>query len=369
MTNASKRHFAFFITPHGYGHAARAAAVMDFLSELASGAEFEIFTRVPAWFFETSLKAPFHYHDVVTDIGLVQTTSMESNLPETVRQLAALMPFQDHLVKTLARQVREAGSEAVVCDVAALGIAVAREAGLPSFLEENFTWDWMYQGYLDREPAFAPYVAYLRDLYQSVTYHIRTAPASTGQPPADLEAGVVSRRPRTAPDIIRGRLGVPQDIPMILITMGGIVTQYPFLDRLAHAGDIRFLVPGGIDAARNGAYEQHGSLVLIPHHSEFYHPDLTETSNVVIGKLGYSTLAETYSAGVPFAFIPRQDFPETPSMARFATTVMNAEALSEARFFSGDWLDLLPELLSRPRKKPSRPNGGEEIARFLLAHV
>lgn len=342
---------------------------MDFLSELAPGAEFEIFTRVPAWFFETSLRAPFHYHDVLTDIGLVQTTSMEANLPETVRQLAALMPFQDHLVKTLARQVQEAGCEAVICDVAALGIAVAQEAGLPSFLEENFTWDWMYQGYLDLEPGFAPYVAYLRALYQSVTYHIRTEPASASQPPADLEAGVVSRRPRTPPEIIRQRLGVPQDIPMVLITMGGIVTQYPFLDRLANARDSRFLVPGGIDAARNGTYEQRGSLVLIPHHSEFYHPDLIQASNAVVGKLGYSTLAETYAAGLPFAFIPRQHFPETPSMAQFATAVMNAVTLSEAHFFSGDWLDLLPELLSRPKKKPDRPNGGEEIARFLLTHI
>ncbi len=69
---------------------------------------------------------------------------------------------------------------------------------------------------------------------------------------------------------------------MVMITMGGIVTEYPFLDRLENSSDVRFLIPGGSEH-----YEQRGSLVLIPHHSDFYHPDLVEASNAVIGKLGY----------------------------------------------------------------------------------
>ncbi len=100
-----------------------------------------------------SLGAGFHYHEVLTDIGLVQTTSMEENLPETIRQLEGLLPYRPALVRALAQQVREAACEMVLCDVAPLGIAVAREAGLPSVLEENFTWDWIYEGYLDQRAA------------------------------------------------------------------------------------------------------------------------------------------------------------------------------------------------------------------------
>lgn len=367
MKDTSQRRFAFFVTPHGYGHAARSSAVMHFISELSPGAHFEIFTRVPAWFFESSLGTNFTYHEVLTDIGLVQANSMEADLHETIQQLDYLMPFRADLVQNLACQVRDAGCEAVVCDVAALGIAVAQAAGLPSVLEENFTWDWMYEGYLDLEPRFAPFIDYLRSLYRSVTYHIRTEPGSTEQPPADLDVGVVSRKPRTAPEITRRMLGVPADVPMVMITMGGIVTQYPFLDRLVNARDVRFLIPGGISTAGDGAYQQRGSLVLIPHHSAFYHPDLVAASDAIVGKLGYSTLAEAYAAGLPFAFIPRDHFPESPPMAQFAKSAMGAVELTESRFFSGEWLDLLPTLLAQPRTKPARPNGGEQIARFLLA--
>ncbi len=53
------RRIAYFVTPHGYGHASRAAAVMAALLELDASIRFEIFTQVPAWFFESSLGESF----------------------------------------------------------------------------------------------------------------------------------------------------------------------------------------------------------------------------------------------------------------------------------------------------------------------
>jgi hypothetical protein len=249
----------------------------------------------------------------------------------------------------------------VLCDVAPMGMAVAKAARLPSVLIENFTWDWIYEGYLDQEPAFAPHIRYLREMFFSADRHIRTEPACDYEQPADLTTGVVSRKPRTSRTETRKRLGVPQDAKMVMITMGGIITTYPFLDRLENSTDTRFLIPGGSDH-----YEQRGSLVLIPHHSDLFHPDMVEASDAIIGKLGYSTLAEAYSAGLPFAFVPREHFRESPPMARFAREKMDALELSETRFFSGEWLNLLPDLLSRPRQRPEAPNGADQIADFLL---
>ena len=46
---------AYFVTPHGFGHAARAAAVMVALQEIDPAIQFDIFTQVPRWFFQDSL--------------------------------------------------------------------------------------------------------------------------------------------------------------------------------------------------------------------------------------------------------------------------------------------------------------------------
>lgn len=362
MEQNSQHRYAYFITPHGYGHAARAAAVMEAIRAQQPDACFEIFTHVPIWFFNTSNSGGFHYHDLGTDIGLVQTTAMDEDLPETVRRLNELLPFRPAFVQDLARQVLDLGCAKVLCDIAPLGIAVARQASLPSFLIENFTWDWIYEGYLAAEPRLAGPIELLREAFAKADYHLRTEPACSYETPADLTTNVVSRKPRVPTAVTRQKLGVDEDIPMVMITMGGILTQYPFLERLTHAEGMRFLIPGGSDH-----YENRGSLVLIPHHSDFYHPDLVLASNLVVGKLGYSTLAEAYGTGVPFVFVPRTRFRESIPMSAFARQVMNAVELSEDRFFTGEWLDLLPDLLTRSHQQSSQRNGADEIADFVLA--
>lgn len=354
--------YAYFVTPHGYGHAARSAAVMNAIYARQPGTHFEIFTRTPVWFFKMSLEGSYTYHDYPVDLGLVQTSAMDADLGATLRLLEGMLPFRKTVVDDLARQVQGLGCTLALCDIAPLGIAVARKAGLPSVLMENFTWDWIYAEYLEEEPRFSAYIDYLREQFARADRHIRTQPAWPHEPPAHLTSEVVSRKPRASRAETRRRLGVGEDEPMTLITMGGILTHFPFLDRLAHSKEIKFLIPGGSDH-----YEQRGSLVLIPHHSDYYHPNLVAASDAVIGKLGYSTLAEAYAAGLPFAYIPRDHFRESPPMARFARQHMETIELEEERFFSGEWLDLLPELLAKPKRVRSTPNGADQIAAFVTS--
>jgi hypothetical protein len=355
------RHIAYFVTPHGYGHAARAAAVMSAVREKAPGIFFEIFTLVPEWFFQMSIPGGFGYHPLKTDTGLVQTTAMTEDLPATIHQLDAMLPFRDAFVASLAEQMRQLECSLVLCDIAPLGIAAAQAAGLASVLVENFTWDWIYEGYLDEEPRFAPHTAFLRDTFRSATWHILTQPACADDFPADLVTSVASRKPRLSRSETRLRLGVSPLARLVMVTMGGILTDYPFLPILENSPDTLFLIPGGSQKT-----ERRGSLVLLPHHSDLYHPDLVGASDVVVGKLGYSTLAEAYAAGAPYVYIPRKHFRESPPMAVFARQVMGAVELAEEHFFNGSWLSLIPELLARGSNPPGGPNGADQAADFIL---
>ena len=74
------KRIAYFVSPHGFGHAARAAAVMQAISEIDASVEFEIFTTVPSWFFQDSMSASFNCHAVLTDIGLVQKTAFQADV-------------------------------------------------------------------------------------------------------------------------------------------------------------------------------------------------------------------------------------------------------------------------------------------------
>jgi hypothetical protein len=356
----SSRRIAYFITPHGYGHAARSVAIMVALNELEANIRFEIFTRVPAWVFEDSLNFSFGVHPVLTDIGLAQKNSLVEDLPETLERLAQFLPFEPALVNALADQVKRLSCQAIICDISPLGIAVAKAAGLPAVLIENFTWDWIYAGYLASEPRLAPYISDLQGWFASADYHIQTRPMCLPQP-VDLITAPVSRKYRTSAGETRRRLGLPLEASVILVTMGGIPWDFnTFFERLAGQPDIYFIIPGGSERLIQWA-----NLVLLPHHSEFYHPNLVNAADGVIGKLGYSTLAEVYHAGIPFGYIPRPGFRESEVLAQFVDQHMSSLAITAAQFESGAWLSRLVELLALPRIEPAKPNGADEAAYFI----
>ncbi len=350
---------AFFVTPHGFGHAGRAAAVMAALHEIDPSLRLEIFTKVPEWFFQESLAGPFAYHSCLTDIGLVQQTALREDLPATLRRLDQFLPFDRAQVSALAEQVNRAGCELIVCDIAPLGIAVGRTAGLPSVLVENFTWDWIYEGYAREESPMRRHVAYLRNVFESADYHIQTEPVSVYRP-ANLLTPPVSRAARKPAREVREKLRIPGDAQAVLITMGGIASEHSFLTRLREQSRVYFVIPGSSQSV-----QIEGHLVLLPHHSHFFHPDLINACDAVIGKLGYSTVAEVYDAGVPFGYIPRARFRESETLAAFAQARMNGLEIPEAQFHNGAWLPALPDLLACPHIQRSEPNGAAPVASFI----
>ena len=353
---------AYFVSPHGFGHATRAAAVMAAIQTLEPAAHFEIFTQAPEWLFQVSLSGSFTYHSLMSDIGLVQKSPLEEDLGATLQRLKAFLPFDRELVKSLAEQVRDLGCQTLVCDIAPLGIAVAALAGIPSILIENFTWDWIYAGYMDAETGFSRHIEYLRQVFRSARYHIQTEPV-TFYTPSDLITHPVSRLARTPSSQTRQRLGVPEDAKMVLVTMGGIESPLAFANHPSAQEDLYFVVPGG--SPNSSAHNR----ILLPHHSDFYHPDLVHACDAIVGKAGYSTLAEAYQAGVAYIYTARASFRETDSLTAFIQKELGGFEIQAEEFLGGSWIPGLVEILKRPRRKVERVNGAEEVGRFVLERL
>jgi hypothetical protein len=351
---------AFFITPHGFGHAARSTAVMESLLEMRPDAGFEIFTTVPEFFFRDTLPVKnFNYHSLSTDIGLAQKSALVADLPETIGRLDRLLPFDDRLISDLAQSLIELGCSLVVSDIAAMGIAAAGRAGIPSLLIENFTWDWIYREYLDLFPELANHIDYLEVLFNSAAHHIRAIPAHRRGVPA-LTVPPISRKCRVNRNAVRKNLQVPDSFPMILISMGGVKEPLPFIEQLYHLKDYFFVVPGSPLSSRNN------NVLQLPHDSDFYHPDLVDACNALIGKPGYSTVAEVYRSGVPFGYIPRNNFRESSVLESFIAKEIPGVAIDEEEFRSGIWIKKIPQLLSFPHVRRIGPDGASQAAKYIL---
>ena len=350
-----QQQIACFITPHGFGHATRMTAVLEALQRKIPNLHPQLFSTVPESLFAETLNT-FNYHPLACDIGLIQKNGLHADLPATITRLQEFLPFENSLLNSLAEKIQ--GCSLVLCDIAPLGIAVAGKAGIPSVLIENFTWDWIYQAYLPRHPALQAAIDYLAGQYQQADIHIRTEPVC-GTTKGQLHCGPIFRRIRKQRPEIRQELRC-QDKKLVLISMGGIDLELPFVHQLSALPNTVFLLAG-----QEKNHRLADNVFLLSRNSGFYHPDLINAADLVVCKSGYSTVAECFQAGVPIVTVGRATFPESALLEQFCARELAGQILGQEEFLSGSWLSRLHTLFSEPRQAAALQNGADSIAEHL----
>lgn len=352
---------AAFITPHGFGHAGRASAVLDALHARRPELRATLVTTVPEAFFRGSLRAPWERVALAPDVGMVQASALEVDLAATAREVEAFLDDLPRRAAEAARAMRRAGCDVALCDVAPLGIEAARLAGVPSVLVENFTWDWIYEALEAEEPALAPLRPRLAALYAAADHHVQAEPV--GRPvPGAVRVAPVARAPRRVREDARAALGLEAGEPAVLVTLGGVPQELPFLDRLRARGDVTWIVTGLARA------EREGNLLFLHRDRPVYLPDVMRAADAAVAKLGYSTVAEAWRAGCPLAWVPRPDFREGPVLARWVEENLPGFAVDQEAFLEGAWTARIDELLGLPRP-PEREGGAGEAAAVMEGAV
>ena len=344
---------------HGFGHASRASAVMDAVRKNFPSVLFDIFTTVPKWFFDDSFLGQFRYHEFPSDVGLVQKTPFSHDLEETIERLDRFIPFNPALLSETADLLKRRACRLVVCDIASIGISIAAEAEVPSVLIENFTWDWIYEDFVYANARMDRHADFLRKIYRAADYHIQASPVCNPQS-ADMTTAPISRQVREPSLRVREALGVSPEKKIVLVTTGGVQEKYRFLKSLTSKPEICFVVPGGSERS-----ERHDNLILLPHRSDFFHPDLVNAADAVVGKAGYSTIAEVYQAGVPFGYVPRSNFRETDKLVEYIEKEMKGLCISIEEFQAGKWLQKISQLLDFRRAQRYDHNGSHQAAAFI----
>ncbi|PIE56021.1 MAG: hypothetical protein CSA34_06310 [Desulfobulbus propionicus] len=344
------------VTPHGFGHGARACAVMLALRQVVD-VHFIVLSDLPSWFFEESLGSGYTYCRMATDVGLIQTTAFAEDLPATLKALAAMYPLEDAQVTAAVRCF--AGCRLIIADIAPLGIVAAGKLGVPSVLVENFTWDWIYSGYQRRFPGFSPYIDWMEAVYAQATYHVQAAPVCRKVAGA-FQAEPLARPRREGREQLRTRLGLTTGQRAVLLTMGGIADDPLPLEHMAEQGATIFFLRS---AGRQEAVPE--NVRVLSRSASFYHPDLVDAVDVVVGKLGSSTLAEVYQAGTPWGYVSRKHFAESVPLARFVEEHMQGRAITCQAMQDGTWLESVDRLLEHAGPRRPGKTGNQATGRFL----
>jgi len=348
-----------FVSPHGFGHAARVCAVLARLADLRPEIRLTVVTTAPEWFFRDSLPGRrFEYRSLQVDVGLVQRDSLTADLEATLRSLEGIAPPAPALIERAEAILHDAGADIVLCDIAPLGLVAGRAAGIPTVLVENFTWDWIYEPFVPTYGEFGPVAQALAEIYAGADIHIQTPPCCRPRAHA-VRVGPIARERRAGTGETRARLGVAADVPLALVSMGGVEWRFEAASVPEHE-PIHFVLVGDHAEANLPA-----NVTVLPHRSEHYVPDLVAAADVLVGKLGYSTVAEAMAVGCPFAYVERSGFAEYAVLASYIAARVPTRQLSAESFRGGEFADAAVQLLHAPRGAPVPPVGGQQVAEIL----
>ncbi len=368
---------AVFVSSHGFGHATRAAAVMEEAFKLEPAVEFQIFSTAPEWLFRDSLSGPYTLHAEEVDAGPVQRDAFLVDPVATAERFAKYLEQLPEHGHELGGRLGELGIDGVLADISPLGVMAGAEAGLPTALLESFTWSQVLDALSGDGTGPGAAARELTQLSEDlvrverlVHLRIRAEPAVSDPttPGADLEEDgtiripPVARETRVAPEATRRAIGVPDGVPLILLTLGGVGGEFPTRSSLEARRDAFFLVPQGTEwgFGRN--------VLRLPTRSGYFHPDLVAAADGVVGKLGYSTLAEAHQGRTRYGYLPRPGFAETRFLGEWLDRRGSGIPLPAEGTRTDAWLESLESLLELP--EPPEPEEAEpgrlQGARALL---
>jgi len=348
----------YYITGHGLGHASRSCQVLQALSTRHPTIRLEVVTAAPDWFLAANLPPTTPVYRRTLDVGVCQGDSLEMHLPATVeacRQLHAAAPA---LLAAESEELRRSGVDLVVTDVAALPCTAAALAGIPAVILSNFTWDWIYEGFLDEEPEFAKVIAWQRDCYRQARLGLRL-PFPGPLPVAEvIDLPLVTRRSHRPKAEIRRQLGINEGERLALLSFGGFGLEEATLEKAT-------AMAGWVLLAEDPLVAINQKLRPLP--PGVAYPDLVNAADVVVTKPGYGIVAECLTHQTAVLYTPRGNFREQPLLVDGLQRYGRALEIDNCRLRQADFREAFEQLLALPHPTEQIASNGAEVAADCLA--
>jgi hypothetical protein len=355
------------ITNHGFGHAARTAAVVGKVQELLPAVQLIIATTAPRWLIASYVTGEFVHRFLGHDVGVIQADSLQMDLPGTLLAWQNILDRQTDIVRTESAFLRQAGVDLVFADIPPLAPLIAHEAGVPCWAAGNFGWDFIYQDWA----SFAPLTAWIGDCYGQCDRLFRLPLAeSLDRFPVIENVGLTGGTPRYEIDELRQDLGLEQSVERtVLMVFGGLGVQNIPYENVGLFPHWQFLT---FDKA--APILPNLRCIPDPSHANVprrYRPvDIFPLCDLVVSKPGYTTYAEAMMADLPVATITRSGFAESAIIQTGLQDYSYHQIIEPGDFFAENW-NFLNESLLPPRSGHGLPQDGtakiaQSIVDFLV---
>lgn len=294
-----KKKIVFYLTNHGYGHAARNVPIIESLLRLSSSTIIIKSDSERCAFLQRNLR---QYRDRITydtsyhEVGfLLKKSTYEVDvysLFEKVSEEVSAWPLYIERESTFLVQEKV---DVVVTDIIPWVLIAAKKNGIPSVLLCNFTWYEMYKEYLPENLCLPYYEAYCNAgkifLYDLGNKNILNYYQNVE---------VVSLVSRVRNEEKIAEISNKYKHPILFVSVGKSIVMDKIYDISNFQGTV--LATTGVTLKGENVVQLPGTIINTQ--------DYIGASDYIISKTGWSSLAEIFLNGKKAAVISRGDNPE-----------------------------------------------------------
>ena len=350
----------YYITGHGFGHAVRSNQVIRALKQAAPELRIYVRTTAPEWLFADS-SAPIAYSKSAIDVGIIQKDSLEMDLSDTLRSCRVLHGRIPALIEEELQVLQQHDIRLVLADIPPLAFEIAARASIPSVAITNFTWNWIYRGYLRKYPTFQPLIEEMESFYRKATLAL-TLPYPCAMDLFAKQAAIpwIARASSLSRQQARAQFSLPASATVVLLSFGGFGLERLPWDALQQLRDFYFVTTSASPRC-------YGNLSIFPDAQRAYQ-DLVRAADVIVTKPGYGIVADVIAHRVPMLYTERGEFPEYPRLVEALHDLATAEFIAQDDLLSGSIESYIAHLLAKdPNWPPVALNGAAAAAEKILA--
>lgn len=348
----------FDISHHGFGHLAQTAPVIDRLRDRFPSVRAVVRTRYPRDLVRAFVAADIDVYAPPPEATMVAPSATTIDLDASAGVYSRLHADWESLVKRESQTIRNLQPAAVVANVNPLSLAAAQRASVPTIGLCCMNWLDVYRRYFGRRPEAAEIIGAMTDAYAGSYIFLQPRPHMAMEDlPQRRSIGPVARQGRDCRGELRRTLGLATDERVVLLTLGGLPN--PLTLDLPRIEGVHWLARRAIGPVRDDVSAIEATEISLI--------DLIFSADAVVCKDSYCTVVEAASAGVGLVMAPRDGWPETDCLVKWAEQHCNF-ALAPGGFDEpGELIAALCKVLGRDPLPPVEANGVDEAVDAIAA--
>lgn len=331
----------FYISGHGYGHAVRDIEIVKSLLTLQPNTEIHFRTAAPKWLFEPLLRDRIVYHERELDFGVKQNNSFSADVQATYDGYAALLDQQENLIDEEVQFLSGVQPDVILSDITPFAFDAAANYGLSAIGIGNFSWDWIYSGFLNDMPQFERIINDIKNSYAKADRLWRIPFYGDMSAFRNIEnVPLIGRRATMPRSAVRRHLGIPDSTDSKYVLLGLRAADLAGVEwkTVESMKNMTFVAVSRDITLKNCIHLKEGDMPF---------EDVLNACDAVLSKPGYSMVSEVIVNQTPMVYVPRNDFLEDEELIRGLQEYAVCEELSQHDFFAGNWHGAFDRLFAK----------------------